>query len=76
VQIHVYRFDGINYHPYGRQYHREIALGYVTYEGQGNMIGRQIGEHYCEHRKQNTIEWWVEKGIYQYIRFFHGALKL
>jgi len=30
-----------------RQYHRGIALGYVTYEGQGNMIGRQIGEHYC-----------------------------
>ena len=45
VQIHVYRFDGINYQPYGRQYQRRIALGYVMYEGHGNMIGRQNGEH-------------------------------
>jgi len=40
VQIHVYRYDDINYHLHGRQYVREIALGYITYEGQGNMIRR------------------------------------
>jgi len=32
-----------NFQPYGNQYNREIALGYVTYDGRGAMEGK----HYC-----------------------------
>ena len=46
IRINVNRYDGVNYQPCGCQHNIEITLGYVAYEGEGNMTGQLVGEHY------------------------------
>ena len=45
----------MNFEPYGNQYNREIALGYVTYDGHGAMEGKQVGQHYCAFLKSVPV---------------------
>ena len=55
VKVNVYRYDGMNFQPYGSQYNREIALGYVTYDGRGAMAGKQVGQHYSAFLKSVPV---------------------